>query len=115
MRQLLVNELFAGIGAQERALCNLEIPHKIVGISEIDKWCVKSYNAIHGDVYNYGDISRIDVLKKADLWTYSFPCTDISNAGKMLGISWDTRSGLLLQVGRLLNESLKREELRRTC
>ena len=34
MRQLLVNELFAGIGAQERALCNLEIPHKIVGISE---------------------------------------------------------------------------------
>lgn len=111
MRQLLVNELFAGIGAQERALCNLEIPHKIVGISEIDKWCVKSYTAIHGDIYNYGDISQIEALKKADLWTYSFPCTDISNAGKMLGISWDTRSGLLLQVGRLLNESLKREEL----
>ena len=74
MRQLLVNELFAGIGAQERALCNLEIPHKIVGISEIDKWCVKSYTAIHGDTYNYGDISQIDALKKADLWTYSFPC-----------------------------------------
>ena len=43
MRQLLVNELFAGIGAQERALCNLEIPHKIVGISEIEVVCKKLY------------------------------------------------------------------------
>lgn len=111
MRQLLVNELFSGIGAQKRALSNLGIPHKIIGISEIDKWCLKSYAAIHGDVYNYGDISKIDKLKKADLWTYSFPCTDISNAGKMLGITENTRSGLLLQVGRLLRNSMDSEEL----
>lgn len=108
---LRVNELFSGIGSQTNALTRAGVDHKVVGISEIDKLAIQSYTAMYGDTYNYGDISQIDALKKADLWTYSFPCTDISNAGKMLGISWDTRSGLLLQVGRLLNESLKREEL----
>ena len=38
----------------------------------------------------------------ADLWTYSFPCQDISVAGNQKGISEGTRSGLLYQVQRLL-------------
>ena len=33
-----VNELFAGIGAFRKALERLNIPHEIVGISEIDKY-----------------------------------------------------------------------------
>lgn len=38
--------------------------------------------------------------------TYSFPCTDLSSAGKQAGMSRDsgTRSGLLWQVERLLKE-----------
>lgn len=52
---------------------------------------------------NLGDISRIEKLPYADLWTYSFPCTDLSVAGKMKGmIEGETRSGLLYEVTRLL-------------
>ena len=37
-------------------------------------------------VHNLGDISRIEELSYADFWTCSFPCTDISVAGKMKGL-----------------------------
>lgn len=36
------------------------------------------------------------------MWTYSSPCQDISVAGRLAGISKDTRSGLIYEVGRLL-------------
>ena len=35
-KKLKVIEFFAGIGAYHQALKELEIPHEIVGISEID-------------------------------------------------------------------------------
>ena len=84
------------------ALRNIGIDYEVVGISEIDKFAIKSYEAIHGKVHNFGDISKIEELPYCDLLTYSFPCTDLSVAGQQKGISKDTRSGLLLEVERLL-------------
>lgn len=95
-------ELFAGIGSQTQALTNIGIAHKVVAISEIDKYAIQSYEAIHGIANNLGDIRKIEVLPDADLWTYSFPCQDISVAGKGAGIKEGTRSGLLFEVERLL-------------
>lgn len=107
-----VNELFSGIGAFRKALENFKIPHEIVGISEIDKYAIRSYEAIYGKTRNYGDISKIDKLDYADLWTYGFPCQDISVAGRGAGIvKGETRSGLLYEVERLLLESQKSDEL----
>lgn len=97
-----VIELFAGIGAFRKALQRQNIKHEIIGISEIDKYAAQSYNAIYGDTYNFGDIKNIDLLPYADLWTYGFPCQDISVAGKQAGIKEGTRSGLLYEVQRLL-------------
>jgi DNA (cytosine-5)-methyltransferase 1 len=108
---LTVNELFAGIGSQAAALERLGIDYKVVGIAEIDKYAIKSYEAIHGSVRNYGDISKIEKLDYADFWTYSFPCQDISVAGKQMGINEKTRSGLLYQVERLLEVSKECNEL----
>lgn len=105
---LKVNELFAGIGAFHKALDRLGIPYKIVGISEIDKYAIASYNALYGETRNYGDISKVDKLDYADLWTYGFPCQDISQAGKQAGIiRRKTRSGLLYEVERLLAKSVE--------
>lgn len=61
---------------------------------------------------NLGDISGIKELPYADLWTVSFPCTDISLAGKMQGLSEDsnTRSSLLWQQIRLLRISIAKNE-----
>src|SRR5574344_1292262 len=103
---LTVNELFAGIGSQAAALERLGIDYKVIGIAEIDKYAIKSYEAIHGSVKNYGDISKIEKLDYADFWTYSFPCQDISVAGKQRGINENTRSGLLYEVERLLYKSV---------
>lgn len=107
-----VNELFAGIGAFRKALERLNIPHEIVGISEIDKYAIKSYEAIYGATRNYGDISKVAKLDYADLWTYGFPCQDISQAGHQAGIiKGETRSGLLYEVERLLSVAAEHEEL----
>lgn len=60
---------------------------------------------------NIGDISKVSKLDYADFWTYSFPCTDISVAGKQEGIKrGETRSGLLYEVERLLKVSIQINE-----
>lgn len=61
---------------------------------------------------NLGDITKINKLPQADLWTYSFPCQDISIAGNQKGIiKGKTRSGLLYEVERLLKVSKQESTL----
>ena len=188
-------ELFSGIGAQERAIRQLNIPYKIVATCDLDKDAVLSYSAMRFNIdeamktyqfptqdkmieelqnkgfgydfmkgkhtitsrtpinklkqyyladklsNNLGDISKVERLPYADMVTYSFPCTDLSVAGKgegmvnkcSCGYSWpidfsndseslicpscgakvqsSTRSGLLGQVQRLLAVSKKENTL----
>lgn len=98
--------LFTGIGAQEAALKRLGVNFKVVGISEIDKYAIRSYTAINGPTRQYGDITKVERLDYADLRTYSFPCQDLSVAGKQAGIKEGTRSGLLMEVERLLTTAV---------
>ena len=107
-------ELFAGIGAQAKALERLGVNFEHYRVCEFDKFAIKSYNAIHGTNFNTSDITKIsaedlgivDTDKYCYIMTYSFPCQDLSIAGKQKGMSRDsnTRSGLLWQVERLLKE-----------
>jgi len=109
--------LFSGIGAFEKALDRLEIPYELVGFSEIDKYAVKSYCAIHGvdETKNLGDITKIDekaLPKDIDLITYGFPCQDISIAGNQKGLfnedGSQTRSGLFFDALRIIEETKPR-------
>lgn len=50
-----VFEAFAGYGSQSMALRRLGIGFEVVGISEIDKYAIQAYMAVHGDTPNYGD------------------------------------------------------------
>lgn len=101
---LKIIELFAGVGAQRQALKEAKIEYEVVAISEIDKYAISAYNKLHGETKNLGDITQIEKLPEADMWTYSFPCTDISLAGRMGGFEKgsNTRSSLLWEVQRLL-------------
>lgn len=110
---LKVIELFAGIGAQRKGLERVGIEHEVVAISEIDKYALKVYEALYGNTPNLGDISKIEKLPKADMWTYSFPCTDISLSGRMKGLEKGsgTHSSLLWEVQRLLEVSKANDEL----
>jgi len=103
---LKVIELFAGVGAQAEALKRANIKHEVIAISEIDKYAIQTYRKLHGWVTNLGDIKKIEELPQADLWTYSFPCTDISISGQMKGFDKDSNTGssLLWEVQRLLEK-----------
>lgn len=103
--KIRVFEAFAGIGCQREGFEMLQenfpddVQFEFIGISEIDAHAVISYNAAHGETPNYGDISKIDWAQVPgfDLFTYSFPCQDISNAGKQAGFveGSGSRSSLL--------------------
>lgn len=107
-------ELFAGIGAQAKALENLGVDFEHYRICEFDKYAVASYNAIHKTNFSTSDITQIHAkdlgIEETDkyeyIMTYSFPCTDLSKAGKQQGMSREsgTRSGLLWEVERILLE-----------
>ena len=101
---LRVFEAFSGYGSQSIALRNLGIEHEVVAISEIDKYAIKAYEEIHGPTLNLGDISKIDVndIPQHDLFTYSFPCQDLSVAGKQKGLEKGTRSGLLYECEKVI-------------
>ena len=165
--KLRVISLCSGVGCQERGIENTGLfDVEIVATSEIDKYAILGYAAIHHgltneminsfnsypgvdemkqyltdlnigyipeknkefnwfqngkkfneDVKKYwlacklnnnlGDISRIERLPEADLWTISTPCVDISVAGKLKGLNPDdkTRSSLIWQNIRLLKEA----------
>ena len=108
-----VLSLFSGIGAFEKALKNLEIPVELVGFSEIDKYAIKSYCAIHNvsESLNLGDITKVDtktIPGDIDLLTYGFPCQDVSLAGKQQGLfnedGTKTRSGLFFEALRIIED-----------
>lgn len=107
-------ELFAGIGSQAKALERIGADFEHYRVCEFDKYAIASYNAIHGTNFETSDITQItakdlgivDTDKYCYIMTYSFPCQDLSLAGKQKGMAKgeNTRSGLLWEVERLLNE-----------
>lgn len=108
-------ELFAGVGSQAMALRDIGADFEHYRVVEFDKYPVASYNAIHGTNFPTMDVTKIkgadlgivDTDQYTYLVTYSFPCQDLSVAGKGKGMAKgsDTRSGLLWEVERLLNET----------
>lgn len=102
---LKVLELFAGIGACSKALTNLGIDHEIVDAVEIDKFAIKSFNAVHGTNFEPQDITEWDKdLDDVDLIMHGSPCQDFSVAGKGAGgdEGSGTRSSLMYETLRIV-------------
>lgn len=110
MQKINVLELFAGIGAFSKALDNLGIESNILDAVEIDKYAVKSFNAIHGTNFAPQDITKWDKTFDCpvDIIMHGSPCQDFSIAGKGAGGDKDsgTRSSLLYETLRIV-EKLK--------
>lgn len=105
--KIKVFEAFAGYGSQSMALKRAGVDFEVVGISEFDKYATCAYMAVHGETKNFGDITLINEKELPDfnLFTYSFPCTDISVSGKLAGMI-GTRSGLLWECERIISHKL---------
>lgn len=107
-------EMFAGIGCQAKALKNLGVEFEHWRVVEIDQNPINSYNAIFNTDFKPQDISTVhgsdlgitDRENYIYITTYSFPCQDLSLAGKQKGMEKGsgTRSGLLWEVERILDE-----------
>ena len=104
--KLRVFTAFSGYDSQCLSLNRLkelypEFDYTLVGWSEIEDAAIQAHNALFEDAksLNLNDITKITWVDVPDfdLFTYSFPCTDISQAGKQAGLSKDsgTRSSLL--------------------
>ncbi len=108
MSKLKVLELFGGIGACSKALERLGIEYEIADYVEIDKYAVKSFNAIHNTNFEPQDICEWDKDLKVDLIMHGSPCQDFSLAGKQAGgdEGSGTRSSLMYETIRIV-EKLK--------
>lgn len=107
-------ELFSGYGSQAMALKRLGVKFEHHFISEIDKFAIASYNKVHDTNFETSDIKNVhaedlnitDTNNYCYIMFYSFPCQDLSIAGKTKGMKKGdgTRSGLLWEVERILKE-----------
>ncbi len=99
-------ELFGGIGACSKALERLNIEHEVVDYVEIDKYAVKSYNAIHNSNFEPQDITQWDKDIEVDLIMHGSPCQDFSLAGKQAGgdEGAGTRSSLMYETIRIVSK-----------
>lgn len=99
-------ELFGGIGACSKALERCGIDYEIADYVEIDKYAVKSYNAIHGTRFEPQDITQWDKNIKVDLVMHGSPCQDFSIAGNNAGgdKGSGTRSSLMYETIRIVKK-----------
>lgn len=113
MEKIRVFTAFSGYDSQCLSLDRLkkkypDFDYELVGWSEIDKYAIQAHNAIYPQWAdrNYGDISKInwDEVPDFDLFTYSSPCQDFSNAGLQKGgeEGSGTRSSLLWECRRAI-------------
>lgn len=113
MTHIRLITLFSGYDSQALAferLCRLHpgaLTYDLVAWCEIDPDAIKAHDAIFPQYAgrNVGDICKVDPssLPDCDLITYSFPCQDISNAGKQAGFSKGSgsRSSLLWECEKI--------------
>ncbi|HEO2770073.1 TPA: DNA (cytosine-5-)-methyltransferase [Streptococcus agalactiae] len=107
MNKVKILELFGGIGAIRKAFINLKIPYEVVDYVEIDKACVKSYNALYGEDYKAKSVVGYKAPnEKIDLVMHGSPCQDFSRIGKKQGGAKNsgTRSSLLFETIRIIKE-----------
>ena len=111
--ELKVFTAFSGYDSQCMALDRLhehnpDFTYELVGWAEIDKYAIEAHNAVYPQWAdrNFGDISKIDwqQVPDFDLFTYSSPCQDFSQAGKQAGgvEGSGTRSSLLWECRRAI-------------
>ena len=106
MSKLKILELFGGIGACSKALKKIGIDYEIVDYVEIDKFAVKSFNAINNTNFSPQDICDWDKNINVDLIMHGSPCQDFSVflTGKGGDEGSGTRSSLMYETIRIVDK-----------
>ena len=98
-----LGSLFAGIGGIDLGFERAGF--KTVWQVEIDPYCRKVLARHFPDAERFEDVRRVGAscLRRVDVIAGGFPCQDISNAGKRVGIEGE-RSGLWSEYARIIGE-----------
>ena len=101
--------------AIKRAAKRLGVRVKIIAYAEIDKFACQAYEELHGsNVPNMGDITVASYEgMEADIIIMTFPCTDISLAGKQDGLTEgsNTASSIVWEIVRMLEEMSEKPKM----
>lgn len=98
--------LFAGIGGIELGLTRAG--HRCIALVEKDERA-RSILSAHFGIDPIEDIRAVEALPDADLVAAGFPCTDLSQAGRMEGIDGE-QSGLVKHLFRLVSKTATKPE-----
>ena len=92
---ITVGSLFTGYGGLDMAT-NLIWDTKLEWYAEIMPPACRILAHHHPNTPNLGDVTKIDWnnTPKVDIITGGFPCQDVSQAGRRLGLTQETRTGL---------------------
>jgi DNA (cytosine-5)-methyltransferase 1 len=101
-QSLRVAGLFAGIGGIEVGLH--AAGHETNLLCEWDEAARRVLSERFPGIPLHGDIAQVETLPEVDLVAAGFPCQDLSQAGRTVGIT-GSRSGLVGHVFRLLDEA----------
>lgn len=114
MQKIRLVTLFSGYDSQALAMEHLkrdwggQFDYELVAWCEIEPSAIKAHNALFSQWsdLNLGDICKINPndVPDCDCLTYSFPCQDISNAGKQKGFEQGSgsRSSLLWECEKII-------------
>ncbi len=103
MKKLKLLDTFAGIGGFSYAAEQLVGGYETTQFVEIEPYCQKVLKKHWPHVPIHDDIKTFTAEPfQYDVITGGFPCTDISTAGKGLGITKETRSGLFYELIRVI-------------
>ena len=103
MKNLTLGSLFSGSGSFE--LAGMLSGIKPIWLSEIEPYPILVTHNRLPDVQHFGDVNKLNgaELPVVDIITGGFPCTDVSQAGKRLGLH-AARTGLFFQFMRIVKE-----------
>lgn len=103
-KKFTINDFFCGAGGM--GLGFKQAGYEFKGSWDFDKYAVESYKANVDDKVQQADIRdmRGQDVPRADVWTFGFPCQDLSVANPDGEGLEGKRSGLFYEVMRLLEE-----------
>jgi DNA (cytosine-5)-methyltransferase 1 len=105
-----VNSFFCGAGGFDIGF--VEAGFTIEQAYDFNEHAVKSYRHNLGNHVQMADVSKMvgSDLRYADIWTYGFPCQDLTKNGARAGIN-GSRSGMFFEIMRLLGEVEERPKI----
>ncbi|MGC5327015.1 DNA cytosine methyltransferase [Brevibacillus sp. SYSU BS000544] len=104
-----VNDFFCGAGGM--GLGFKQAGFDVVGAWDVDRYAVATYKENVGSYVLQKDITEMTYLDipYAEVWTFGFPCQDLSYAGRRVGLIEGKRSSLFFEVMRLLDETIENQ------